>query len=119
MLQFFPSWRVLSLKTDFYFEVLAPRGLAEIKTAIDASDLGLSLYCSGFNNKSILKSNIDGIIELGMDTSTTDVMYGSGAIEADFVTAKSMLKTLSDIFKNAGFSHKIYVDNENWEVHSS
>jgi hypothetical protein len=103
------------MECSFFFEVIAPKGLKGLEKPIKEADLDLFIYHSGFNGKKILKSNSDGIIELGMDTSVTDLMHGSGYIESDFDTAKNIAKKLSDIFREAGYRHRIGVDDENGE----
>lgn len=103
------------MECSFYFEVIAPDGLGAIKNEIDSSGLGLYVYLSGFNNKCILKNRVESKIDIGMDTSTTDMMHASGYIEADFNSAKEMMAQLSEIFKTAGYPHKIGVDDENGE----
>ena len=103
------------MECSFFFEIVAPEGLNGIEQPIKDSGLGLYVYHSGYNNKNILKNTSDSIIELGMDTSTTEIMNGGGGIECDFDTAKKMMSDLSNIFKNAGYSHKIGVDDENGE----
>lgn len=103
------------MECSFFFEIIAPDGLNNIEDPIKKAGLDLYIYHSGFNNKNILKSKSDGIIELGMDTSTTELMYGSGYIESDFDTAKTIIKKLSNIFKEAGYSHKIGVDDDDGE----
>ena len=95
----------------FSFEVLAPNGLLGIEKALADSQLGLYIYHSHFNDKNILKSSSD-VIELGMDTSTTDVMRGSGTLWCDFETAISLMKKLSQVFASAHYNHKIGIDNE-------
>lgn len=111
------------MECSFYFEVIAPEGLETIKAQIEIANIGLYVYQSGFNNKGILKNRIDSIVELGMDTSTTDVMNGSGYIESSFQEAKELMYKLSEIFKSAEYPHKIGVDDENgkntiWHVHN-
>ena len=101
------------MECGFWFEILAPNGLERIKEEIETSGLGLYVYRSGFNSKCILKNSLDSQIELEMDSSTTETMYGSGGIETDFESAKSMMLKLSNILKGAGFKHKIGIDDEN------
>src|SRR5687767_5670397 len=105
------------METDcsFFFEIHAPEGLDGIEQYIEESGLNLYIYKSGYNNKNILKSRSAGIIELGMDTSTTEKMHGSGYIKSDFETAKHIINKLHNIFKQAGYSHEIGVDDENGE----
>lgn len=103
------------MECSFYFEVIAPKGLGAIKDEIDSSGLGLYVYLSGFNNKHILKNRIESKIDIGMDTSTIDMMHASGHIESDFNTAKELMARLSEIFKTAGYPHKIGIDDENGE----
>ena len=103
------------MECSFFFEVIAPNGIIGIEESIKESGLDLYIYHSGFNNKNILKSKSGGIIELGMDTSTTDLMYGSGYIESGFSEAKIIVEKLSTIFREAGYSHKIGIDDENGE----
>ena len=103
------------MECSFFFEIVAPDGLNGIEKPIKEADLDLYVYKSGYNNKNILKSNTEGIIELGMDTSTTNTMYGSGYIESDFQTANNIIEKLSKIFKEAGYAHKIGIDDENGE----
>jgi hypothetical protein len=110
------------MECHFYFEVLAPKGLIGIEHELEKSQLGLSIYHSNFNNKNILTSDSD-VIELGMDTSTTDVMYGSGFISSDFATAVSLMRKLSSVFMSANYNHKIGIDNEDgtdgvWITHN-
>ena len=99
----------------FYFEIIAPNGLEVIKPQVDSASLGLYVYISGFNNKGILKNRIDSEIEMGMDSSTTELMYGSGHIEGSFENAKEKMKVLTNIFKSAELPHKIGIDDENGE----
>ena len=96
----------------FYFEVLAPNGLNDIEQPLLDSGLLLTIYHSHFNHKNILTSKNE-LIELGMQTSTTDVMYGSGFLYCEFEHAVAMMKTLSEVFKKGGYPHKIGVDAEN------
>jgi hypothetical protein len=103
------------MECSFFFEILAHDGLEGIEQEIRDSELGLYVYRSGFNNKCILKNTLGSVIGLDMDTSTTEIMTGSGSIEADFETAKGMMLKLSKILKSAGFNHKIGVDDENGE----
>lgn len=103
------------MECSFFFEVIAPNGLNGIEEPIKEAGLDLYIYHSGFNNKNILKSKSDGIIELGMDTSTTDLMHGSGHIESGFIESKKIIEKLSSIFREAGYSHKIGIDDENGE----
>lgn len=103
------------MECGFWIEILAPNGLGGIEEDVETSALGLCVYRSGFNNKYILKNTLNSKIEIGMDSSTTEIIYGSGCIEADFEAAKSMMLKLSNILKDAGFKHKIGVDDENGE----
>jgi len=103
------------MECSFFFELIAPNGLEAIKKQAELANLGLYVYQSGFNNKGILKNRIDSKIEIGMDTSTTDVMHGSGYIESSFHEAKEHMIRLSEIFKTAEYPHKIGVDDENGE----
>ncbi len=103
------------MECSFFFEIIAPKGLKGLAKPIKEAELDLYIYHSGYNGKKILKSKSEGIIELGMDTSTTDLMFGSGYIESDFETAKSIIEKLSNIFREAGYRHKIGVDDENGE----
>ena len=103
------------MECGFFFEVIAPNGLDGVAEPLKEAGLDLYIYHSGFNNKNILKSKSDGIIELGMDTSTTDLMHGGGYIESGFTEAQKIIEKLSSIFKVAGYSHKIGIDDENGE----
>jgi len=99
------------MECSFFFEILAPKGLIGIEQELADSQLGLYIYPSGFNNKNILKSRGE-ILELGMDTSTTNTMYGRGYLICDFETAVVLMKKLSRVFASANYPHKIGVDNE-------
>lgn len=103
------------MECNFYFEVVAPEGLANVKEQIDSAGVGLYIYVSGFNNKGILKYEIGSVIELEMETSTTDVMFGSGDVASSFQEAEKLIVMLSDIFRSANFPHKIGLDDENGE----
>ena len=105
------SCGVTPQECTFYFEVVAPHGLLGVERPLADSGLELFVYHSHFNNKNILKSG-SNVIDLGMDTSTTDVMHGSGFLYCDFKTSLSLMKKLSLVFKSAGYSHKIGVDDE-------
>ena len=104
-----------NMECHFSFTVLAPEGLNNLENLIKESNLGLYIYHSHFNNKNILKSNTNNLIELEMDTSTTDIMFGSGSIFASFEKAQKTIKLISNIFSQAGYPHKIGVDNETGE----
>ncbi len=101
------------MECGFWLEIHAPNGLEGIEEEIETSGLGLYVYRTGFNNKCILKNTLDSQIELDMDSSTTEIMHGSGGIETDFESAKGMMLKLSNILKDAGFKHKIGIDDEN------
>lgn len=103
------------MECSFFFEVVAPNGFEKIEGPIKESGLDFSVYLSHFNNKKILKSGPAGIIDVGMDASTTEIMHGSGYIEAEFTKAKLMMETLSNIFRTAGFKHRVGVSDENEE----
>ena len=103
------------MECSFFLEILAPKGLEGIEQQIKDAGLGLYIYRSGFNNKCILKNSSDSVIDLGMDTSTAEIMHGGGGIEADFETAKNMMLKLSNILKNAGYHHEIGLDDEDGE----
>ena len=102
------------MECTFFFEVLAPKGLNGLEKPLAESGLGLYIYHSHFNNKNILRSRGE-LIDLGMDTSTTDVMHGSGMLFCDFEAAVTSMKKLSTIFEDAGYSHRIGIDDENGE----
>ena len=101
------------MECGFCLEVLAPKGLIGLEGLIQELDIGLYTYLSGFNNKIILKSKTESIIELNMDSSTTDVMHGSGYIKGDFDFAKSIIKKIGNAFEEAGYNYKIGIDDEN------
>ena len=100
------------MECAFYFEVLAPQGLVGIEEPLAKSGLGLFVYHSHFNNKNILKSDSE-LIELGMDTSTTEVMHGSGILYCNFEESVTQMRKLSEVFKISGYNHKIGIDDEN------
>lgn len=100
------------MECSFYFEVLAPDGFVGIEQPLSESGLGLFVYHSHFNNKNILKSDNE-LIELGMDTSTTEIVHGSGILYCDFEKSVALARTLSEVFKATGYKHKIGVDDEN------
>ena len=100
------------MECSFYFEVLAPDGLKGIEKPLSESGLGLFVYHSHFNNKNILKSDSD-LIELGMDTSTTEIMYGSGILYCNFEKSVALMRKLSEVLKSTGYNHKIGIDGEN------
>lgn len=100
------------MECGFYLEVIAPNGLASIGPQLEKANIGLCVYLSGFNNKSILTNTVNSKIDLGMDSSTTDVMTGSGYVESDFREANELLSKLSEIFKSVDLPHKIGVDDE-------
>ncbi len=100
------------MEGSFYFEVVAPKGLEPIKAHIELAKLGLYVYSSGFNNKGVLKNRVDSQIEIGMETSTAELMNGSGYIETSFEEAKEKMLQLNNIFKSAGLPHKIGVGDE-------
>ena len=104
-----------NIECHFSFSVLAPEGLNEIERYLHESGLDLSIYHSNFNNKNILKSKRNGLIELGMETSTTDTMSGSGYIYSSFEVAQEKIKLLSKVFVQGGYSHEMSVDNETGE----
>lgn len=47
-----------------------------------------------------------------MQTSTTEVMDGSGTLFCGFDAAIAHMRGLSAVFASAGYSHRIGVDNE-------
>ena len=96
----------------FCFQVHAPKGLKGLDSAIERSKLNLSVWVSGYNGKKILRSNASGPIDLEMDSSDTDVMYGSGIIELDYESAKVIVDKLSEVFRAAKYAHGIGLDNE-------
>jgi len=99
------------VECHFFFEIVAPKGLIGIEDALSKSGLGLSIYLSHFNNKNILKSDGEAI-ELGMDTSTTDIMHGSGIIYRSFPESVVLMGSLSKVFISMDYRHKIGVDSE-------
>lgn len=86
---------------SFYFEVVAPKGLIALEGLIQNLDIGLYACLSGLNNKIILKSKNESIIELNMNSSTTHLMNGSGYIKGDFDVAKSNIKKINNVFEEA------------------
>ena len=96
----------------FSFEVNAPDGLGSISSDLDRSELNLYIWKSGYNGKVILRSKPNGMIDLDMDSSDTDRMFGSGTIQASFEKAKSIIDRLSSIFTKHSLPHEIGVDSE-------
>lgn len=94
----------------FSFEVLAPQGLAGIEAWLPQSGLALKPYRSGFNGQVILRSLPEAAIDLDMDPSTTETLFGSGCIDTAPATAKTYLKTLHHIFKQMALPHRIGCD---------
>jgi hypothetical protein len=99
------------VECSFYFEIFAPQGLVGVEKSLADSGLRLFIYYSYFNNKNILKSK-NHSIELVMDTSTTDVMYGSGFLYFNFEESVLLMRKLSQIFSSAGYNHKIGIDDK-------
>ena len=95
----------------FRFEVIAPQGLIGLEPALAQADLGLSVYHSHFNHKNILRGG-NALIALDMQTSTTDVMDGSGWLACDRETATALMRRLNAVFASAGYRHTIWTDNE-------
>jgi hypothetical protein len=100
---------------SFSIEIIAPKGLIDLDKALAESGLGLYIYHSQFSGKNILKSQ-SSVIELGMDAGSSDLMYGSGFIYADFDSSIAMMQTLSDIFKRYDYPHTITLDDESNDV---
>jgi len=97
----------------FFIEINAPKGLAGIEKHLDKCKLSLKPYLSGYNNKVILKNDMDDDrFEWGMDSSDTDVMVASGYICMPVASAWKLLKSLSFALTAAGFPHKIGLDDE-------
>lgn len=92
---------------SFSFEVLAPQGLAGIESWLPHSGLALKPYRSGFNGQVILRSLPESPIDLDMDPSTTETLFGSGCIDADPDTAEAHLNTLHHILKQMALPHRI------------
>jgi len=90
----------------FCFQVHAPKGLRGLDGAIVRSKLNLSTWISGYNGKTILRSDSSGPIDLDMDSSDTDIMYGSGIIELDYGSAKLIVDKLSEVFRAKGYPHE-------------
>lgn len=82
----------------FSLAVLAPQGLGGIETWLPQSDLALKPYRSGFNGQVILRSLPEGPIDLDMDPSATETLFGSGYIHAEPATAEAYLQTLHQTF---------------------
>ena len=101
------------MEYHFSLEVYAPEGLEKLESELRKSKLDIHLYKSNFNQKAILKSGASGVIELKMDSSSEELMRGSGYIEAEFIKAKEIIERLSNVFCKTGFKHKISLDNEN------
>ena len=101
-----------NIECYFSFEIKAPSGLKSISNDLEVSEFNLYTWKSGYNGKVILRSKPDGVIDLEMDSSDSDIMFGSGYIEESFVKAKNVIKQLSEIFSSHGFPHEIGVDNE-------
>ena len=99
------------MECHFSFEIKAPLGLNELEKDFAESELDLYVWKSGYNGKHILRSS-DGIVDLDMDPSDTDILNGSGAIKADFDQAKKVITEISRILQLQGFHHKIAVDSE-------
>lgn len=95
----------------FHFTVLAPLGLVGVEKRLEESALGLFVYHSHFNHKNILKSRTERI-DLDMETSTSDVMQGSGTMFCTHDEAIKLTRALSQVFASAGYPHQIGVDDE-------
>ena len=95
----------------FSIRIITPKGLINLDKAFAESGLGLYIYHSQFCGKNILKSR-SSVIELGMDAGSSDLMYGSGFIYADFDESVALLQKLSDILKAHNYPHKIMLDDE-------
>lgn len=96
----------------FSFEAKAPNGFERISKDLEISNLNLHTWKSGYNGKFIIRSKKPGIIELDMDSSDTEIMFGSGIISSEYDKAKKIIEKLSEIFKTHGYPHEIGVDNE-------
>ncbi|MBF2052832.1 MAG: hypothetical protein IGS03_05120 [Candidatus Sericytochromatia bacterium] len=94
----------------FSFEVLAPQGLAGIDEQLLQNGLPLTAYRSDFNGQVILRRLPEGPIELDMDPSTTETLFGSGYMDADSATAEAYLNTLHQIFQQMALPHRMGLD---------
>ena len=101
-----------NMECHFSFEINAPVGLNNLHKDFEQTDLNLFIWKSGYNGKNILRSDPEGIISLDMDSSDTDLMFGSGRINSDYKQAKQIIMKISAILKRHGYKHKISVDNE-------
>jgi len=99
------------MECHFSIEITAPGGLAGLEKYFNESFLNLYIWNSGYNGKNILRSS-EGIIDLNMDSSDTDILNGSGVIKSDFERAKEVILEISRILILQGFRHEISVDNE-------
>ncbi len=99
------------MECHFSFEITAPDGLKNLEKDFADSALNLYVWESGYNGKYILRSS-KGIIDLNMDSSDTDILNGSGIIEASFQKSKKVITEISRILQLHDFHHEIAVDNE-------
>lgn len=97
----------------FFLEIKAPEGLAGIEQHLQLCAMDLEPWVSGYNGKVILRNRHDEErFEWAMDPSDTDVLVADGDIFMPVVEAWNLIKPLSMALENAGFSHRLGIDDE-------
>lgn len=104
------------MEFGFCVTIEAPKGLKGIEKYLEKFSIPLFAWESGFNQKMILRSSNEELVEWGMDSSTTDQMFASGCFFGSSEDALEFITKLSSAIGAAGFSHEILLDNEHGEL---
>lgn len=95
----------------FHIEILAPAGLSGIEPHLQACELPLRAYRSGFNGHVLLRqAGGADAFEFDMQPSTTEVVHATGSIFSEQACAWRMIESLSRALRRAGFAHWARMD---------